>query len=343
MYYYTSDYSKDFNILKTNIDHNGELHCVRVDRFCINPDEKSVVILCGNDSKSQSRAEFYAHLCRNWLANRDNNQNVTTYSIYYPHIQPLFNDSPNVKLDYRGLATQIFEKVLFKGNMRQSVADIRHNLSNVVFFGHSAGGLVMDELMKELKDMLLHMQLSKAEIKSIFDSIVFVAYAPYKITTAPIKAVYVAPIYDSVGSVKLAYRRVANSKGYMASIPFSTYGEYRIRARKYIEFATQYLDAVQDADTTYFVNKNTVIATPNLLYSDGRREEDHNFAGVINYGADNACQTHAGRVTARFLSKTMEYCVSTKRERFSTLDLYKHAVNVDNLTYVETEQQERKL
>ena len=133
------------------------------------------------------------------------------------------------------------------------------------------------------------------------------AYAPYSLVTAPIKAVYVAPIYDSIGSVKLVYRKIITGKDIISSNPnIDIWGEKKLNARRYLNFIQQYTEAIRNGDTLYFANENSLVATPNLLYADGKRE-DHNFAGAISYTVKNPYQTKAGKMTAKFMGKTLEY------------------------------------
>ena len=71
------------------------------------------------------------------------------------------------------------------------------------------------------------------------------------------------------------------------------------------------------------------MSTPNLLYFDGEKE-DHNFAGVVNYNSLNPNQTHAGRLTAKFMGEVLTYCLATKREDFKLDELYAEIINANN-------------
>lgn len=322
LYYYENDFRKDFSILKAKNNSQQELDCTKIDPSAINFNEKSIIILCGNNSRSQRRAEFYAHLCRNWLEDCQSYTKFSTYSIYYPNTQPLFNEDPNLKLDYKGLAYEIFGQVIYKNNQVLPVEQIKNNLSQVIFFGHSAGGLVMNELMHYLGEMLSNADLSKADIKQIYKSIVFIAYAPYSLVKAPINTVYIAPIYDTVGSTKLVYSKIIKSKSFISSNPnVDILGENKLSTKCTVQFIKKYKKAMNKNNTLYYSNQNTLIATPNLLYYDGKKE-DHNFAGVVIYPIKNPYQTDAGRLTAQFLSSTLKYCLSTNRENFNINDLY---------------------
>lgn len=326
MFYYDSNFRKDFKILKSKMTPTGELSSRKIEPSQIDFNQKSVIILCGNNSKSTKKAEFYSHLCYRWLDLSANYPNIATYSVYYPYFQPLFNEDSNLELDYKGLASEIFGQILNKGNKILSAEEVIQSLSNVIFFGHSAGGYVMDELMKNFKSMLEDRSFTKADIKKIFNNIVFIAYAPYKLVSEPIKAIYVAPIYDSMGSTQLVYKKVLKSKSVMSSNPDIL--DTPINARTYLNFKKKYESATKGKNILYFANKNLLVATPNLLYSDGIGE-DHNFAGAIKYICPNSYQTSAGRLTAQFLSNVFRYCMLNNRKVFNMNDLYELALKTE--------------
>lgn len=342
LYYYEKNFRKDFSILKAKANSRGELDYTKVDPSQIDLNEKSIIILCGNNSKSLRRAEFYAHLCRSWLAKSKHQTDFSTYSVYYPNNQPLFNENANIKLDYKGLAQEIFKQVLYKGNKLQSVEEIIKNLSNIVFFGHSAGGLVMNELMHCFEEMLIHINLAKADIEKIYNSIIFIGYAPYDLVDAPINTVYVAPVHDTVGSLKLVYNGMLKNKDFVSpDSNIDIFGENKLSTRGRLKFIKQYKERMDGKEILYFVNKNSLIATPNLLYFDGKKE-DHNFAGAVKYSFNNPYQTKAGKLTAKFLSNTFEYCLSTQHADFSINDLYNQAIKTkakSNTTQEETIQE----
>ena len=327
MYYNINKYLRnDFGVVKTQFVEQNKLMFERVDTSDIKFDGKSVVILCGNDTRSQSRGEFYAYLCNNWLGDAFYKPDLTMYSIYYPNKQPLFNEDSHFSLDYETLAKTIFKQAVVKDNKIQSAEEIKKNLSNVVFFGHSAGGFVMNELMNSFGKMLTDLHFSKSDIKNIYSGIVFMAYAPYSLVNAPIKSIYVAPIHDSIGSSKLVYKKLLNSKSIFSSAPsIDIWGENRLTSRTYPNFLRHYEKAMNGKQTVYYASDDSLIATPNLLYFDGKKE-DHNFAGAVIYPAHNPHQTDAGRNTAQFLGKALNYCLTTPREKFNTLDLYEKTV-----------------
>ncbi|MBR1988382.1 MAG: hypothetical protein IKA36_05030 [Clostridia bacterium] len=329
LYRFDSDYRRDFAVLKSKINSQNQLSFARTDISRIDFEKKSIIILCGNNSRSLSRAEFYSYLCRGWVRNMKKNSELSTYAIFYPNNQPLFNEYPYIELDYEGLANQMFQKVLFKDDKLKSVEDIKKSLSNVVFFGHSAGGYVMNNLMNNFAKIMVKNKFSRSDIRKIFESIVFIGYAPYSLVDAPVKAIYIAPVYDSMGSAKLVYKKMLKSKNVRSSKPrMDLFGQNKITARVNSNFMGEYKKKVKGKNTLYFSDKNSIVTTPNLLYNDGNKE-DHNFAGVINYKSENPNQTKAGKSTAKFLNHAFDYCLSTSREKFNINEIYNQALRID--------------
>jgi hypothetical protein len=334
MYYYWNGNHVDFEIVKSKTTNGGELYFEKSRANEINFNNKIVINFCGNDSKSQSRAEFYNRSINTWLNNTSHKKNVTTFSVYYPQVQPLFNVSPMVSLNYNKFAQELFHNVMFESERMCSVEDMKRKLGNVVFSGHSAGGHVMNELMKSFARILRAHGLSKRDILEVFDSIVFVGYAPYKLIDAPIKSIIVAPLYDSMGSVRQVYRTMAAKEDVLSSIPPEYMFGTRITARGQYNFVRDYKYRMSGDPFVCYLSKNALMMTPDLLYNDGRCE-DHNFIGAIAYDRDNPYQTEAGRLTAKFLINTFDYCFSTDRKEFDLYELYKQtlAAGKENCLY----------
>lgn len=322
MLYYYGNSGSDFAVIKSRMNSNNELIFEKSDTHSIDFREKSIVILCGNNSRSQRKGEFYAHLCHNWLKGSGQEHKVTTYSIYYPNYQPLFNENSNIQLNYQSLAEDLFGKIVKNNKGPHAVFKIKQSLSNVVFFGHSAGGYVMNKLMNSFGQMLKNNNFSKHEIREIYESIVFVAYAPYMLVDAPIKSVYVAPVYDTMGSTQRVYKYMLKSKNIVSSDPkLDIWGDNKINARKTECFVEKFKEKMQNRNALYFLDRNSLISTPNLLYSLGEKE-DHNFAGVVEYPKTNPYQTKAGRQTTKFLNNVFKYCLTADRDHFSLYNLY---------------------
>ena len=313
-----------FGLVKTQLldgkPQSEELNISSIDL----KNKKSVVVLCGNNTKNPMKAAAYTNYYFGWINEFEDKSKVSAYSVYYPSEQPLFVSlHPNPSLNYAELARIMFDPIIFDGENPQSVKNISEQLGDVTFFGHSAGGFVMNELMFHLGARLKEQGFSDEDINKIYSSIVFVGYSPYALVDAPINSIYVAPIYDSVGSTKLVYDRMIQNKGVISSKPeFDISNTCKFRASSYSSFFKLYETAIKNENSIYFVDNKSLIATPNLLFYDGLKE-DHNLAGVIDYPGPHPYKTEAGIHTTEFLHKVFNYCLSTERNRFSVNDIYK--------------------
>ena len=184
----------------------------------------------------------------------------------------------------------------------------------------------MSELMNELEKLLQKENFSESDIKKIFSSIVFVSYSPYKFVDAEINNICVAPIYDTVGSTKLAYEKLKESRDVVCSNPeFSFKSLEKFKFETYSEFLELYKCFMNNEDVLYFMNNNTFVATPNLLFDDGIKE-DHNLTGAINYSRKTPYQTNAGILTSLLLTFIFKYILSNKKKNVSFKEIYKQAI-----------------
>jgi hypothetical protein len=283
---------------------------------------KTLIILCGNNTRSNSRASYYAHTCFSWMKDFDEVSNLTAYSLYYPSTSPLKNSfTPDYTLDYDSLAYSMFGSIL--SNETLSPDDISKKFRDIVFFGHSIGGFVMNELMYSLTKILFSKNFSDEEVQKILNSIVFISYSPQSLVEAPIQNICIAPVYDSMGSTKLAYEKMAESEDFVSSFPdLDMNGKDKITSITYSDFFKRYRQIMENEDVITFCNKNNLIITPNLLYQDGISEEDHNLAGVIDNHSLNPYKTQAGKITTEFMRRVFEYALSSKIKKFNLPDLY---------------------
>ena len=326
--YYRQNFTVNdcFRLIKSQ-NEDGQIKSEEADISAIDLSKKSIVVLCGNNTKDPMRAANYTTYCLNWLENKKTKSSVTAYSIFYPSEQPLLVSlQPNPSLDYAELAKILFEQTISTNGATNSVEDISKKLGNTTFFGHSAGGFVMNELMFYLGSMLKDKGFSDEDINKLYSKIVFIAYSPYALVDAPINSVYVAPIYDSIGSTKLVYDKMIQNKNVISSNPkFDISSVCKFRASSYSSFFKLYETAIKNEDALYFIDNKSLVATPNLLFNDGFKE-DHNLAGVINYPGEHPYKTKAGKLTTEFLSKVFNYSLSTERNKFSVNDLYEQVV-----------------
>ena len=347
MYNEKQDISDSFAVIKANQTKPDEMVSVsEVDVNSINFENKTIVVFCGNNTRDSRRASFYASCIYSWIKDDTVRKNTDIYSVYYPKDQPISSSfETDTRFDYDALAKALFEKAIIKNGKIQTTDQIIKNLSTVVFFGHSIGGFVMNELMFGLGKFLNERNFSDEDIKKIYEKIIFIAYSPYSLVAAPVNHIYITPLYDSLGSTKLVYDRMLKVGNMVTSNPkLDIQNICKFRSASYYNFLKLFELAMKDQDTLYFHDHNSVIATPNLLYFndyDGIKE-DHNLAGVISYPTKNPYKTKAGELTTDFLIKTFDYALSTSREKFSTAELFKKITSDSPASKNEQSQTENK-
>lgn len=322
-----SNSTEYFKVVKTNIVNGGIAHD-EIDFSSINYNGKTIIVLCGNNTKNPIKAGAYSTHCLYWSKQYEDISNVTSYSIFYPSIQPLSNNLiPNPALDYGFLADNLFDPVLYKNGKVQPVNDVINSFGDITFFGHSVGGFVMNELMEKLTTKLRNEHFSEADIQNVYSHITFISYSPFALVEYPIKAIYIAPVYDSVGSTKLVYNHMTSKDNFIASTPnIDTKHICGFNELTNVDFAQTYNNYTNAEDAIYFRNENTLIAVPNLLYFDGI-SEDHNLAGVIHYNSECPYKTNAGRIATDFCDTVFKYSIETPRENFSTEQLFNQVTN----------------
>ena len=320
------DITDSFRVLESKLDdkfiHSGLVG----DNFpisSINFDKKCLISFCGNNTRDPMRAKFYTYCHYNWLREYPKRDEITTYAFYYPKDQPLFNNfTPDLSFDYDSLADNLFGK-LITGN-KNNIKAITDKLDNVVFTGHSAGGLVMNNLMYGLDKLLREHNFSESDIHTIYDHIVFIAYSPFELVDMPIKAIYIAPIHDTLGSTKLVYDKMLQYNDIISSNPTVNFLQQPLPdTYYYYEFLTLYKQAINNAETTYFANKNLFIATPNLLLKGDPTSpflDDHAISVVSRDSGPE--KTKAGLQTSKDIKKIFNYVYSTQRSKFSTKKLF---------------------
>lgn len=335
------DISESFGVMKVNISENNFEETL-VDPNSIKFDGKTIVSLCGNDTRAPSRAAFYSKCCLSWLGEDVDKDKITTYSVFYPSDQPLnsyFTLDP--RFDYDSLSKAIFEQAFTKDGTAQTSDEVAKNLGDVVFFGHSIGGFVMNELMYGLGKMMQEKKFSDKDMQKVYQSIVFIAYSPYMLVAAPINHIYITPMYDSMGSTKLVYDRMLQVGNMMTSNPkLNIHSLCKFRSTSYSNFLKLYETAMKNEDTLYFADHNAVIATPNLLFNDGN-VEDHNFAGVLNYPFKHPYKTKAGELTTKFIGDAFDYSLLTSRDKFSTRQLFEN-ITKPSQSKIENEDETQK-
>jgi len=293
---------------------------------------KTIIVLCGNNTKNPMRAFSYAYYCLNWLKGSEYQTETTVYSIFYPHRQPLSNTFvPNSRFNYEELTKVIFNQIIKENGKCLSVDKIVEKLHNVMFFGHSMGGFVMNELMDNLKQLMQQEGYTNSDIDRVYSSILFLGYSPFSLVESPINKVYITPMYDSFGSTKLVFDELVNKEGIVSTNPkVSAEKVYKLRAASKSDFIRNYGKYIDNQDVAYYLVDNMLFATPNLLYDDGR-EEDHNLAGIIDYKEHDPNKTKAGYLMTEFIQTVFNAGFSLDRADNLLQKIYEQSVqNLEN-------------
>ena len=149
---------------------------------------------------------------------------------------------------------------------------------------------------------------------------------------------YITPIYDSVGSLKLSIDEFKIKKHPSFSTRnFDIEKTSTEPTTTPHNFRKQYKESIHNKDIAYMKYRNTMIATPDLMYYDGIKE-DHNLAGIINYQGENPYKTKAGVLATKLMELIFNYCLSTNRKKFSMAELYDEAI--DTTLYEKNETKE---
>lgn len=315
------DIHSHFTVLETSVlNKKPNQQLIDVDE--INLKQNCVVILCGNTTKSPARASTYTKYVYDWLANSNKQEKLKYYSIFYPADQPLLNTfAENPSYDYKKLSDTIFSSIVKENDNLLPADKISHNFNKVTFFGHSVGGLIMNNITNEFVNFLITNNYSDYDIDKILTSIKFIAYSPYKTVDLPINAIYIAPLYDSLGSTKKCLDKVKKNNYVSTNDKLAGFLKQIYRYKYYSNYLEKITPVFFDTQTNYVSTDRTFVAIPNLLYFDGVCE-DHNLAGIINSTNNNPAKTTAGKLSTEFMNIVMRYCTETTKENISTLQLY---------------------
>jgi hypothetical protein len=213
------DINESFRVLKLSQSNKGlESEEMDVSSIKFEDDKKSIVVLCGNNTKSSMRAYAYANYCLRWLNKEIDKKNVSVYAIFYPKDQPLLQSlEPNPDFDYNALANLMVKQVLYKNGKLQTVDKMCEKFGDITFFGHSMGGYVMNELSRNFISIMEQEGGSKKSIDRVLSNIAFIGYSPYRLVKYPIKSVYITPVYDTMGSVRLVDKMMQEKGDFVAS------------------------------------------------------------------------------------------------------------------------------
>lgn len=292
--------SETFGLVKSKTKNN-EFYSEKIDLESFKLNGKTIVCFCGNNTKSRDRATAYSFHCLNWLTGYKNLSSVTSFAFYYPNEQPLSQSfTPNPTFDYNKLAHLIFNSLIQDNGKLAPTETITKKLSDTLFFGHSMGGYIMNEVTSSLLKILENNHYSKSDIKTILKSITFVGYAPYKLIDEPATAVYITPAFDSMGSARLGYNLFRNKKDVLATNEKFNFKSKSSQIPDNIDFLESLQTKMADTQIICFECDNKLVAIPNLMFYDGIKE-DHGLAGIIDYHTKNPYQTEAGELATKII------------------------------------------
>ena len=298
---------------------------------------KTIVVLCGNNTKTPIKAGSYAKNCLSWLKEDPIREDTTIYSVFYPKTQPLqTNLKPRPFFNYDKLANDLFCKLLYKDNKILSADKIAKNFGNITFMGHSMGGYVMNEIMRSLQKTLAHKNLTPEEINKIFSNITFVGYSPFRLVESPTNNIYITPVYDSMGSSKLSLKKMLDDPNTDISIPQMDISKaYEEINSSYFDFIDNFKKYTFGEDILFGKSGKDLFIIPDLLYYDGLKE-DHNFAGVVNYNLENPYKTTTGKKTTQLMNDIFKTSLTVTRKDFSTDRLYTY-ITTNNANTIKKE------
>lgn len=251
---------------------------VAMDYDKLNITKPSVIVLGGNptikETESLRNMNIFQSLagynfCNKYSADFD------IYSIMYNKGYVL-NESYGLSLKYKdedfaGLASSIFMPLVSKNSEKIETKKAGENLNKLTFFAHSAGALVMDNVMASLKELLRDLKYDRDDINYLFSQISLMAYAPFSVVHYPISSVYITPINDSLNSWVRTYILKENKDEW--SLDFAD-----------IEYLRdEYLEKLKGDTTVSYIgycgDSPFLNVTPRGLRKD--LGEDHNFVGVL--------------------------------------------------------------
>ncbi|MBQ8468283.1 MAG: hypothetical protein IJ542_00835 [Clostridia bacterium] len=280
--------------------------------------KKTVLILGGNITNSIGHAGRYAKYVERWLNNKNNVHDIDIYAAYYDCESPLQNNYlPNPAYNYAEMAQTLIDQWFKSGGKLLTKQEIIKKLDNLTIFCHSAGVMVLNNTLYNIKSLLAQNNFSNADIKSIFSHIYSISYAPFDIVDQKTKAVYICPAYDSLGS-SIKLMRYLYGKGELKTTDNFSFTRFRkflgdspIKAHEYCIKQLK-KDAICVSDFS-----NNIIVIPDLLFdAEDHIYEDHGLAGVMPYNEINPNQTSTGKITSTVIAKLLQngvYSPSARR------------------------------
>lgn len=244
----------------------------------LNITKPSVIVLGGNptinEMESLRNMNIFQSLAGYNFCNKYSSD-FDIYSITYNKGYVL-NDSYSLSLKYKSedftsLAYSIFMPLVSKNELKIDTQKAGENLNKLTFFAHSAGALVMDNVMLSLRGLLRDLKYDRDDINYLFSQISLMAYAPFSVVHFPISSVYITPINDSLNSWVRTYILKEQKDEWSLDFADIEYLRDEYLEKLKGDTAVSYVGYCGDSP---FLN-----ITPRELRKDFG--EDHNFVGVL--------------------------------------------------------------
>lgn len=272
-------------------------------------DKPTVIMLGGNQTINISESMRNLAIIRSIIGNKfilRNSDKFDIYSICYNkgyvlsknyYLNPKYTDE-----DFLGLANKIFLPLVTKKFEKLSVEKSAENLKKVVFFAHSAGALVMDNMIREFRTTLMILGYSRKEINYLLSQITFLTYSPYSVVHFPISAVYITPINDSLNSWMRTLLLKDNREEW--SVDFADIEYKRL----------ELIDILKKQDFISYTGRvcesKFLNITPGALRKDNG--EDHGFVGILKN--DHGKFPYASE-TGKNIGELMQFFLQTMIEK----------------------------
>ncbi len=263
---------------------NGAFSFIKLDGVSVKEverpsiDKPTFIMLGGNQTINISESMRNLAIIRSIIGNKFILKNSGSFDIYSICYNKGYVLSKNYYLnqkytdeDFLGLANKIFLPLVTRKFEKLSIEESAENLKKVVFFAHSAGALIMDNMIRELRTTLLLLGYSRKDINYLLGQISFLTYSPYSIVRYPISAVYITPINDSLNSWMRTLLLKDNREEW--SVDFADIEYKRLELIEILK-KQDFISYTGKVGDSKFLN-----ITPGPLRKDGG--EDHGFVGIL--------------------------------------------------------------
>ena len=319
----SEDKTFEFGKITGERNFSDEFQMLEKEQF--DSSKKTLLIFPGNPTSDVSVAERYARCAALWLDGLKDKKDVQVCSMIYSNGRPLMENGVfNFDFNYDEVVNTFFMPYFVKNGERVSEKEAIDNIKKLVVFTHSAGAVVMNECMALLENKLKQLGYSADEVANIYSNFVMIAHSPYSVVYSPIKAVYVSPVYDSLGSFAKTISFFENTK--------TTFSRQRLNIRRFVDVYDRNIEGaiaglqglVRKFGAICMTDeKKTLNILPDVLFErNGFPPEDHGIAGIINYPLKSSEQTRAGAAVTKILCEATSSALERSEREFDIFDLY---------------------